>query len=158
MLYSNRCRYLTHTPPPLHTNKQKHLLNTCNPPASSSLSPCPMWAVASAARPSDCCHGVKHPCNPQREFNHPPLRLQSTLLPGASCFPRVLSTERGYERRKRAEKQTHAAGQASSFFDGLLPRHESPSNHAWHPLREDGVLYNHLTEDPCVGDISNVAC
>lgn len=87
---------------PVHMNTQKHRLTHANTftHALPPLSPCPMWAVASAAGASDCCHGVKHRCNPSG-FNQlalPACTMQSTLLPS-----QLLST--GVDRRQRRRQR-----------------------------------------------------
>lgn len=59
---------------------------------------------------SDCCHGVKHPCNPSG-FNQPLcLRCKAPRKP-ASCFPQVLSADSRYRRQQRNKHR-----QASSYL------------------------------------------
>lgn len=89
----------THT----HTPACKHLFSLF-PLSVSHVGSC----ISSGA--SDCCHGVKHPCNPGglNQLSvciYNPTAIQPAAL--YRCYS-VLSTDRGYRKKQEAERQTHA--------------------------------------------------
>lgn len=92
----------THTETPTHTCK--HFLR-----APLLPSPCPMWPVASAARPLTVVMVWNIPVAPAGLPSPLCLRVpcKAPCFP-ASCFPQVLSTDRGYEGEEEAGKQTLA--------------------------------------------------
>lgn len=104
----NRCRHLAYAHTHIfqctltHRNTYSHVQT---PFAAPSLSPCPMWAVASAAGPLTVVMAWNIPVTPAGLTSPLCLRVpcKAPCYP-ASCFPQVLSTDRGHERRRQRNK------------------------------------------------------